>query len=109
MGWWNGKFARFEVHFGYPDRRGDRISWQHMPRHDAKRSLAFASQSAQSTSKELAIYVRVFDATVARCVAMFFGGDPVEFTTQGEPVEAAPGIAECTASRLESGAGRPVD
>lgn len=86
MAWWNGKFTRFEVHFGYPDHNGgDKLLWIHMPKHDSKASSSLAANSAKSKSKEHNIHVRVFDAVKTHCVAMFFNGEPVSFTLAGDP------------------------
>lgn len=86
MAWWNGKFTRFEVHFGYPDHNGaDRLLWIHMPKHDWKASSSLAASCAKSKSKEHNIHVRVFDAVKTQCVAMFFNGESISFTLAGDP------------------------
>ena len=86
MAWWNGKFTRFEVHFGYPDHNGaERLLWIHMPKHDSKASSSLAANSAKAKSKEHRIHARVTDAVKSQCVAMFFNGDAIGFTISGDP------------------------
>lgn len=100
MAWWNGKFTRFEIHFGYPDHNGSgKLMWIHMPKHDSKASSSLAANSAKSKSKEHNIHVRVFDATKSQCVAMFFNGDATGFTISGDPEQPA----------VPNSLGRPVE
>ena len=87
MGWWNGKFSRFEVHFGYIEHRVDpqKVFWLHMARHDSKLGLTYAANNAKHKSHELKIFARVVDATNQLCAAMYFNGALIEYTQQGEP------------------------
>lgn len=86
MGWWNGKFSRYEVHFGYADRNETgKLFWIHQARFDSKRSSSYAESNAQQKSKEFGIHVRVMDALKSKCIAMFCNGQSVDFSNEGEP------------------------